>query len=102
MQKIKIIKINITAIIKSKPETIKITEALLTEMAVNSKLETACIQYDLHQSVEEPERFFFHEIWDNEEDLALHNEKPYIRKFVDKASEILSEKPQIYRTNKIY
>jgi len=94
-------KINITAIIKSKPETIEITKALLTEMAVNSKQETACIQYDLHQSKEEPEYFFFHEIWDNEEDLELHNAKPYIQKFVEKAPEILAETPKIYKTNKI-
>lgn len=94
-------KINITAIIKSKPETIEITKTLLTEMAVNSKQETACIQYDLHQSKDEPEYFFFHEIWDNEDDLDLHNAKPYIQKFVDKASEILAETPQIYKTNKI-
>lgn len=94
-------KINITAIIKSKPETIEITKSLLTEMAVNSKQETACIQYDLHQSKEEPEYFFFHEIWDNQDDLDLHNTKPYIQKFVDKASEILSETPKIYKTNTI-
>lgn len=94
-------KINITAIIKSKPETIEITKALLTEMAGNSKQETACIQYDLHQSIEEPECFLFHEIWDNQEDLELHNTKPYIRKFVEKAAEILAEAPKIYKTNKI-
>jgi len=94
-------KINITAIIKSKPETIEITKALLTEMAVNSKQETACIQYDLHQSKDEPEYFFFHEIWDNQQDLDLHNAKPYIQKFVQKASEILAETPKIYKTKKI-
>lgn len=94
-------KINITAIIKSKPETIETTKALLTEMAVNSKQETACIQYDLHQSKDEPEYFFFHEIWDNEDDLDLHNAKPYIQKFIEKASEILAETPKIYKTNKI-
>lgn len=94
-------KINITAIIKSKPKTIETTKALLTEMAVNSKQETACIQYDLHQSKDEPEYFFFHEIWDNEDDLDLHNAKPYIQKFIEKASEILAETPKIYKTNKI-
>lgn len=94
-------KINITAIIKSKPETIEITKALLTEMAVNSKQEKACLQYDLHQSKDEPEYFFFHEIWDNQEDLDLHNAKPYIQKFIEKASEILAETPKIYKTNKI-
>lgn len=94
-------KINITAIIKSKPETIEITKAILTEMAINSKQEKACIQYDLHQSQEEPHYFFIHEIWENEVALESHNAKPYIQKFVEKASEILAETPKIYKTNYI-
>ena len=94
-------KINITAIIKSKPETTEATKEILTEMAINSKNEKACIQYDLHQSIEEPTHFFFHEIWENEESLALHNTKPYIMKFVKQAETILAETPEIYKTNKI-
>lgn len=94
-------KINITAIIKSKPETIEITKALLTEMAIHSKQEMACLQYDLHQSQENPEYFFFHEIWDNAEDLELHNFKPYILKFAEQAPSLLAETPKIYKTTKI-
>lgn len=94
-------KINITAIIKSKPETTEVTKEILTEMALNSKNEKACIQYDLHQSIEEPTCFFFHEIWEDEESLALHNTKPYILKFVKQAETILAETPEIYKTKKI-
>lgn len=94
-------KINITAIIKSKLETVESTKELLTEMAINSKNEKACIQYDLHQSIEEPTHFFFHEIWENEEGLALHNTKSYIMKFVKQAETILAETPEIYKTHKI-
>lgn len=93
--------INITAIIKSKSETVEYTKEILTKMAINSKNEKACIQYDLHQSIEEPTHFFFHEIWKNEEGLALHKTKSYIKNFVKQAEKILAETPEIYRTNKI-
>lgn len=83
-------KINITAIIKSKPETVEHTKEILTEIAISSKNEKACIQYDLHQSIEEPTHFFFHEIWENEKGLALHNTKSYIMKYVKQAETIFS------------
>lgn len=94
-------KINITAIVKSNPDSIEETKNFLTEMALHSKKEGACIQYDLHQDKEDPACFFFHEIWESEEGLALHNSQPYIRRFAERASEILVEPVTIYKTNKI-
>lgn len=94
-------KINITAIVKSNPDSIEETKNFLTEMALHSKKEDACIQYDLHQDKENPTLFIFHEIWESEEGLALHNTRPYIRGFVERASEILAEPVTIYKTNKI-
>lgn len=91
-------KINITAIVKSKPDTIEEVKSYLTEMAINSKNEKACIQYDLHQDSENQTHFFFHEIWENGESLALHNTQPYIQRFVVRASEILAEPVLVYKT----
>lgn len=94
-------KINITAIVKSKIDSIEEVKSHLIEMATNSKNEDACLQYDLHQDKENPTYFFFHEIWESEEALALHNEQPYIKKFVARAAEILAEPVLVYKTNKI-
>lgn len=94
-------RINITAIVKSNPNSIEETKNLLTEMAINSKQEEACIQYDLHQDKENPAYFFFHEIWESGEGLALHNTQSYIQKFAARASEILAEPVAIYKTEKI-
>lgn len=94
-------KINITAIVKSNPDSTEETKNFLTEMAIHSKKEDACIQYDLHQDKENPTLFIFHEIWKSEGGLALHNTRPYIRGFAERASEILAEPVTIYKTNKI-
>jgi len=93
--------INITAIAKSKPNTISETKQILTEMAVKSINEVACIQYDLHQDNENPSLFIFHEIWEDEDGLALHEAQLHFLKFKSKASELLAEPVAIYKTEKI-
>lgn len=66
-----------------------------------SKQETACLQYDLHQSTENPNIFIFHEIWENEKGFSLHNEQPYIKAFGKIANEKLQEQSTIYITETI-
>lgn len=94
-------KIYLTAIIKSKPEFLSEVKSTLQNMVVHSKKETACIQYDLHQSLEDQNVFTFYEIWENEEGLAQHNEQPYIKAFGNLVTEKLQKKPLIYITQKI-
>ncbi len=94
-------KIYLTAILKSKPEFLPEVKSTLQNMVVHSKKETACIQYDLHQSLEDQNVFTFYEIWENEEELAQHNEQPYIKAFGNLVTEKLQEKPLIYITQKI-
>lgn len=94
-------KINRTAIVKSKSDTIEEVKSYLTEMAIHSKNENACIRYDLHQDKANLTCFFFHEIWENEECLALHNTQPYIQRFADRAPEILAEPVLVYKTEMI-
>ncbi len=94
-------KIYLTAIIKSKPKFLQEVKETLESMVVQSRKETACIQYDLHQSMEDQTIFTFYEIWENNEGLAQHNEQPYIKSFGNLVTEKLQEKPLIYLTQKI-
>ena len=94
-------KVNLTAIVKSKPEHTEEVKTYLLNMVVNSKKEEACIQYDLHQNNEEPNIFVFHEIWKDEKSLEEHNNKPYIQDFVKVTATLLEENVIIYKTQKI-
>lgn len=94
-------KIYLTAIIKSKPEFLSEVKSTLENMVVHSRKETACIQYDLHQSLDDENIFTFYEIWENKESLNEHNQQPYIKDFENSVSEKLQEKPLIYITQKI-
>jgi quinol monooxygenase YgiN len=93
--------INLTVILKSKPESKEILKSLLLELVQNSTKETACLQYDLHQSVEESTTFIFHEVWENEAGLKLHNEQSYLISFFENVKPLLLEAPIVYRTEKL-
>jgi quinol monooxygenase YgiN len=93
--------INLTVILKSKPERRETLKTLLLALVQNSTKEAACLQYDLHQSVEDPEVFIFHEVWESEAGLKLHNEKSYLISFFENSKILLQEPVIIYRTEKL-
>ena len=93
--------INLTVIIKSKPEHREEVKTILKNLVENSRKESACLQYDLHQDIADPNVFIFHEIWKNKEGLELHNEQPYIKQFSQTAEPFLEEKQIFYFTSKL-
>lgn len=79
----------------------ELLKALLLDLVQNSRKETACIQYDLQQSIEEPNTFIFHEIWENQIGLDNHNQQSYIQSFFKNSELLLKEIPVLYKTNKL-
>ena len=94
-------KINLTVIVKSKPESIETMKSLLQDLVLNSRKETACIQYDLHQDLEEPNVFIFHEIWEDQNGLDNHNQQPYIKSFLENSKSLFQEPTLFYSTTKL-
>jgi len=93
--------INLTVIIRSKSEYMEELKLILEDLSKNSKKEVACLQYDLHQNMQDPNVFVLHEVWKNKEGLDLHKEQPYSLKF-NKVSELfLEEKIIIYETSRV-
>jgi quinol monooxygenase YgiN len=93
--------INLTVIIKTKSEYREEVKTILKDLVVNSRKEVACIQYDLHQNIDNPNVFIFHEIWKDKEGLDLHNEQSYIKQFGQTSELYLEEKPMLYFTSKL-
>ncbi|CAM4024498.1 putative quinol monooxygenase [Flavobacterium sinopsychrotolerans] len=93
--------INLTVILKSKPESVDTLKSLLLDLVQKSTKEAACLQYDLHQSMEESTIFIFHEVWENEAGLKIHNEQSYLISFFEKVKPLLQEAPIVYRTDKL-
>jgi quinol monooxygenase YgiN len=53
--------------------------------------EKGYVNYDLHQSVEDPDRFFFYENWESAEHLDAHLSAPHLVEFARRIPELLDE-----------
>lgn len=93
--------IYLTAIVKSKPGQSEPLKALLLDLVAASRAESACIQYDLHQSEEDADLFLFQEEWASEEGLALHNSQPHLAAFGEQSKDLREGQIIIYRTQKV-
>ena len=94
-------KIYVHAIITSKPEYNTEVKEALKELVQATHQEDACILYDLHQDLDDGNRFLFYEIWESQEGLDAHNGQPHIKKFRAFAQGKLQEPAVVYRANKI-
>jgi len=94
-------KIYITAILKVNPIYREEVMAVLLQMVEESRKEAACIQYDLHQTMDDENQFIFYEIWTGRSGLDAHNQQSYIQVFGRMAGEKLQEVPQIYLMERI-
>ena len=91
----------LTAIVKSKAGNDAALKALLETLVVASKQEAACLQYDLHQSVEDPNLFIFHEEWADQPGLDLHNGQLHIKKFLEVSVDLIDGSIVIHKTERV-
>ncbi|BAY49325.1 hypothetical protein SAMD00079811_69540 [Scytonema sp. HK-05] len=67
----------------------------LQTVIATTRSENGCINYDLHQSVDNPSLFMLHENWISKDILEQHLEMPYIKALSEKAAEFLVEPPEV-------
>lgn len=94
-------RIHLTVLLKSKEEFTEKTKKILENLVENSRKEGGCLQYDLHQNIENPNVFIFHEVWQNKEIFDLHHSQPYVKYFFEMAPNLLKENPEVFFTHKI-
>lgn len=63
--------------------------------------EEGCLQYDLHQSTEDPTLFLFYENWAGEKPLTAHFQTPHVQTALARAAELLEAPPEFYRLKRI-
>ena len=89
--------IYLTVVIKAKPEHQQEIKTLLYSLPEFSKKEDACIEYDVHQSIDDENVFIINEKWESLDGLDLHNEQTYSKEFFALFDK-LQEQPIIYRS----
>jgi quinol monooxygenase YgiN len=65
--------------------------AALEALVEPTSKEQGCVNYDLHQVIEDPDRFFFYENWESDADLDAHLDAPHLRDFAARISELLDD-----------
>ncbi|MGI8399947.1 putative quinol monooxygenase [Agrobacterium deltaense] len=76
----------VATIVAKKEWRSQLGDALVTLVPI-AKTEPGFVQYDLHESIENPGTFVFYEIWEDESSLETHNNTPSMKAFGEKISE---------------
>jgi quinol monooxygenase YgiN len=87
--------VTVVALLKAKPGMEDKLRQELMALIGPTRLEAACINYYLHQSLDNPGHFVFYENWQSREDLDAHLQKPHLTAFLAQGAQLLSEPPQI-------
>ncbi len=70
--------LTITASILAKPEKRELVRQSLLNLIPPTLKEEGCLNYDLHQDNENPDRFFFYENWESRALWLNHNDSDHI------------------------
>jgi quinol monooxygenase YgiN len=93
--------LTVVATIRAKPGKEAALRQELLALIPSTRKEPGCINYDLHQAVDNPAHFLFHENWTSKQHLDDHLARPHLQAFPAKAPELLAEPPQITLWEKI-
>lgn len=88
-------RVTVIAHLRARPGKEKQTREALLSLCGPTRAERGCINYDLHESMDDPARFTFHENWECKEDLDLHLKSAHVQGFFKRIDELLSEQPGI-------
>jgi quinol monooxygenase YgiN len=91
-------KIYLSVIIKSKLENKEDVKAILQNLVLQTLKEDGCLQYDLHQGLDDKHTFVFYEIWKDQKALDHHNNMHYIKELGPLLHNKLISEPTLVKT----
>jgi quinol monooxygenase YgiN len=83
--------LTVIAYMKAAPGKEAELRAALEALIEPTTREAGYVNYDLHQGVEDPARFFFYENWESPEHLDAHLATPHLVDFAAIAPDLLDE-----------
>ena len=93
--------LTVIAQIKAKPGKESLVRQELLSMVAPSRKDAGCLNYDLHQALDHPALFLFHENWTSKAQLDQHHQKPDLQAVLARVSHLVAEAPQITLWEKI-
>ena len=88
-------KVTVIAFHKARPGKEAALKESLLALCAPTRAEKGCINYDLHESADDPAMLVFHENWASKADLDAHLRSQHIQSFRKRAEELLAEPPRI-------
>ncbi len=70
-------------------------KAALLGLLAPTRKEAGCLNYDLHESPEDPARFLFHENWTSKAHLDAHLQSAHIQVLLPRVDELCTAFPEI-------
>jgi quinol monooxygenase YgiN len=87
--------LTVVARVKAKPGQEAGVRRELLSLVAPSRKDAGCINYDLHQAVDNPALFMFHENWTSKAHLDSHLQKPDLQAVLARVGKMVAEPPQI-------
>jgi len=87
--------VTVIAYIEIKPGTEEAFKAELDKLIAATRAESACVNYDFHQSVKQSTHFFAYENWKNMAGLDQHAKSAHIQNFRQSCAEMFVKPAEI-------
>ena len=87
--------LTVIAQIKAKPGQENAVRQELLSLVAPSRRDAGCLNYDLHQALDNPALFLFHENWTSKAHLDAHLQKPDLQAVLARLGQLVAEPPQI-------
>lgn len=87
--------------LRVQPDKVETAKSAALSIVAASRGEAGCINYDIHQSLEDETLFFWHETWVSKAALDEHFATPFFGEFFKVVEEVAAEPPQINLSRKI-
>ena len=83
--------LTVIAYMRAKPGQEERLRTALQSLVEPTSQEEGYVNYDLHETVEQPGTFFFYENWESGEHLDAHLQTPHLVEFAGRLEELLDE-----------
>ena len=93
--------LTVIAQIKAKPGKESLVRQDLLSLVAPSRKDAGCLNYDLHQALDNPALFLFHENWTSEAHLEGHLQKPDLQAVLARLGPLVVEPPKVTLWKKI-
>jgi quinol monooxygenase YgiN len=94
-------KVTVVATFQARPGRENELKAALTALVEPTRKEAGCINYDLHQSPDDPTNFLFHENWASKAHLDAHLQSAHLKALLPRVPELAIAPPEIQIWNQI-